>query len=221
MRVMPELGRSDAPSCYTSDMERCAPSDPSAVLYVRQLTADELEAVRATKRFFKETAWDEWRTTQVLRFEGPNAEFEVDAHFPTDLVSVPGVVAWFIPRAGRYGRAAVLHDYLWRFPERTGRDRRQADYRFRLQMQRDGVSLLRRWVMWAAVRASAILQRKGGAGWWKDVPGAAALLLLVAAPVVVLPAIAILVSTVVFWVLETIIALVVPEETPQPIQLKT
>lgn len=202
-------------------MERCAPTDPSAVLYVRQLTAAELDALRATKRFFKEAAWDEWRTTQALQFEGPNREFEVDAGFPTDLVSVPGVVAWFIPRAGRYARAAVLHDYLWRFPDRTGCDRRQADYRFRLQMQRDGVSLLRRWVMWAAVRVSAIVQGKGGVGWWKDVPGALALLLLVAAPIVVLPAAAILVSTVVFWLLETVIALVVPDETPAPIQLKT
>ena len=215
------LGRSDAPSCYTSDMERCAPADPSAVLFVRQLTGTELEAVRATQRFFKETAWDEWRTTQPLRFEGPNCAVEVSADFATDLVSAPGVVAWFIPRAGRYARAAVLHDYLWRYPDRTGCDRRQADYRFRLQMQRDGVSLLRRWVMWATVRASAILQGKGGAGWWKDVPGAAVLLLLVAAPVVALPALAILVSTVVFWLLETVIAVVVPDETPAPIQWKT
>ena len=202
-------------------MEQCAPANPSAVLHVRQLTAAELETVRAAKRFFKETAWDEWRTTQTLRFEGPNREFEVCTDFATDLVSVPGVVAWFIPRAGRYARAAVLHDYLWRYPERTSVDRRQADYRFRLQMQRDGVSLLRRWVMWAAVRMSAILQGKGGADWWKDVPGAFALLLLVAAPVVILPGLAILISTVVFWVLETVIALVVQDETPQPIQLKT
>ena len=57
-------------------------------------------------------------------------------------------------------------------------DRRHADYRFRRQMQRDGVSLLRRWIMWAAVRMSAILQGKGGAGWGKDVPGALALLVL-------------------------------------------
>jgi Protein of unknown function (DUF1353) len=201
-------------------MERCAPTDKAAVLYVRQLTADELEAVRASKRFFKESAWDEWRTTQPLRFEGPNERFEVCPEFPTDLVSVPGVVAWFVPRAGRYARAAVLHDYLWRFPDRTGCDRREADYRFRLQMQRDGVSLLRRWIVWAAVRMAAIVQGKGGVGWWKDVPGAV-VLLLVAAPIVVLPGLTILISTVVFWLLETIIAVVVPDETPAPIQLKT
>lgn len=203
-------------------MERCAPPvHKTAVLHVRQLTADELDAVRAAKRFFKESAWDEWRTTQPLGFEGPNEQYEVCADFPTDLVSVPGAVAWFVPRAGRYARAAVLHDYLWRYPDRTGCDRRHADYRFRLQMQRDGVSLLRRWIIWAAVRLSAILQGKGGAGWWKDLPGAALLVLLVAAPIVFLPALTILVSTVVFWLFESAIAVVVPDETPPPLPLKT
>ncbi|MDQ2637706.1 MAG: DUF1353 domain-containing protein [Actinomycetota bacterium] len=201
--------------------QRCAPIHKDAVVHVRQLTADELETLRAAKKIFKESAWDEWRTTQPLTFDGFNRDFEVPQDFPTDLVSVPGVVAWFIPRAGRYARAAVLHDYLWRHPERTGCDRRGADYRFRRQMQRDGVSLLRRWIMWAAVRMSAILQGKGGAGWGKDVPGALALLVLVALPVVLLPGAAILTSTVVFWVLETIVALVVPDESPPPMQLKT
>lgn len=203
-------------------MERCAPPiDKAAVLHVRQLTAEELTALRASKRFFKESAWDEWRTTQPLEFDGPNEQFEVPTDFPTDLVSVPGAVAWFVPRAGRYARAAVLHDYLWRFPDRTGYDHRMADHRFRLQMQRDGVSLLRRWIIWATVRLSAILQGKGGAGWWKDVLGATLLVLLVAAPIVVLPALTILVSTVVFWLLESAIALVVPDETPPPLPLKT
>ncbi|WP_082974081.1 DUF1353 domain-containing protein [Mycobacterium sp. E740] len=202
-------------------MKRCAPPiDKAAVLHVRQLTAEELDAVRAKKRFFKESAWDEWRTTQPLEFDGPNEQFEVPTDFPTDLVSVPGVVSWFIPRAGRYARAAVLHDYLWRFPDRTGCDHRVADHRFRLQMQRDGVSLLRRWIIWATVRLSAMLQGKGGAGWWKDLPGATLLVLLVA-PIVLVPAAVILVSTVVFWLLESAIALVVPDETPPPLPLKT
>ena len=93
------------------------------------------------------------------------SRLEVCDDFSTDLVSVPNVFSWFIPRAGRYARAAVLHDYLLRYPERVGVDPREADRRFRLQMQRDGVSLLRRWIMWAAVRMAAILRGKGGAGW--------------------------------------------------------
>ncbi len=201
--------------------QRCAPIDKDAVVHVRQLTADELDTLRAAKKLFKESAWDEWRTTQPLTFDGFNHEFEVCENFATDLVSVPSVFAWFVPRAGRYARAAVLHDYLWRYPDRTGCDRRQADYRFRRQMQRDGVSLLRRWIMWAAVRMAAIVQGKGGAGWAKDVPGALALLVLIALPVVLLPGVAILASTFVFWLLEAVVALVVPDETRPPLQLKT
>jgi uncharacterized protein DUF1353 len=205
---------------YSCLMTQCSPpTDSDAVLHVRQLTADELERAQSNKKFFKESAWDEWRTTQVLEFDGPNHEFEVCPNFPTDLVSVPNVVSWFIPRAGRYARAAVLHDYLWRRPMRI--DRRQADWRFRLQMQRDGVSLLRRWIMWAAVRMSSILSGKGGPGWWKDVPGAVALLVLVALPIVLLPVLTIALSTLVFWILESLVALVVPDETPAPLQLKT
>jgi hypothetical protein len=91
---------------------RSAPTDRDAVVHVRQLTADELEDARSKKKFFKESAWDEWRTTQALKFDGPNYEFEVCDNFSTDLVSVPSVVAWFIPRralcaGGRAPRLSV------------------------------------------------------------------------------------------------------------------
>lgn len=201
--------------------QRCAPVLREEVLHVRQLTADELEQAQAKRRFFKENAWDEWRTTQPLKFDEPNSEYEVCADFSTDLVSVPSVVAWFIPRAGRYARAAVLHDYLWRYPERLGIDHRHADRCFRRQMQRDGVSLLRRWIMWAAVRSASILRGKGGAGWWKDAVIAIPLLLLIALPIVILPVVTIAISTVAFWLVESFVALLVPDEAPVPLQMKT
>lgn len=191
------------------------------MLHVRQLTADELEALQARKRFFKESAWDEWRTTQPLAFDEQNREFVVPEDFPTDLVSVPNIVSWFIPRAGRYARAAVLHDYLLRNSQRLGIDARQADTCFRRQMQRDGVSLLRRWIMWAAVRMASILRGRGGAGWWHDALVALPLLLIVALPIVILPVIAIAISTVAFWLLESFVALLVPDEPPVPLPLKT
>ncbi len=81
-------------------------------------------------------------------------------------------------------------------------------------MQLDGVSLLRRWNMWATVRMSSILCYKGGPGWWTDAPGTLALLVLVALPIVLLPVIAIAASTIVFWFLESLTALVVPNEMP-------
>jgi hypothetical protein len=75
--------------------------------------------------------------------------------------------------------------------------------------------------MWAAVRISSIVQGKGGAGWLKDLAGALLLLVFIALPIVLSPVITIAVSTIAFWVLESIVALVVPDETPVPIQLKT
>ncbi len=88
-------------------------------------------------------------------------------------------------------------------------------------MQRDGVSLLRRWIMWATVRTLSVAKGKGGKRWPLDLAGALALLVFVALPIVVLPVITIAVSTVVFWVLESLVALVVPDEAQVPIQLKT
>jgi hypothetical protein len=198
-----------------------APADKEAVLHVRQLTAVELEEAQRARRFFKESAWDEWRTTQPLQFEGLNQQFVVYEDFSTDLVSVPGVFSWFIPRAGRYARAAVLHDYLWQCGDGIGVDHKQADTRFRVQMQRDGVSLLRRWIMWATVRTLSVAKGKGGKRWPLDLAGALALLVFVALPIVVLPVITIAVSTVVFWVLESLVALVMPDEAQVSIQLKT
>ena len=198
---------------------RIAPATHEQVLHIRQLKAAELEKVRDGKRYFKETAWDEWRTTQPLEFDGRNHEYKVVSNFATDLVSVPNVFSWFIPRAGRYARAAVLHDYLWRRPMRI--NRRDADRRFRLQMELDGVSLLRRWIMWSVVRFVSIGKCKGGPGWWKDAAGAGALLLFVALPIVLLPVIAIALSTVVFWIVESMVALFVPDEKAQWPQFMT
>lgn len=197
---------------------RIAPAKHEQVLHVRQLNADELEKVRAAKRWFKEAAWDEWRTTQPLEFDGYNDEFTVNPGFATDLVSVPTVFSWFIPRAGRYARAAVLHDYLWRNPEKI--NRRDADTRFRRQMELDGVSLLRRWMMWAVVRAISIGSGRGGPGWRKDAVGVA-LLLVLALLIVAVPAIAILLSSFVFWIVESLVAVFAPGESVQSPQLMT
>ena len=153
-----------------------------------------------------------------LKLDGPNEQFEVCDDFSTDLVSVPSVVAWFIPRAGRYARAAVLHDYLLRYPERVGIDSREADRRFRLQMQRDGVSLLRRWIMWAAVRSASILRARvaqaGGKMPWPQCRYSCSS----RCSIVLLPVITIAISTFVFWLLESFTALVVPDEAPVPLQ---
>ena len=146
--------------------------------------------------------WDRWRTTRKLKVQADEMH-TVRSDFPTDLVSVPNMFAWFVPRAGRYARPAVLHDYLW---ERVkyGYDRRDADRQFRLAMKAAEVSLLRRWIMWAAVRMNSIFaKRDPGRGGLMDVPGVL-LMLAVAFPIVAPPAALILVSSMVFVAMEKI-----------------
>ena len=68
--------------------------------------------------------------------------------FVTDLATVPRLpLAWLIA-GGVANRAAVLHDWLY-----FRRYRRQwADAVFYAAMREEGVSLWRRWIMWASVR---------------------------------------------------------------------
>jgi hypothetical protein len=192
-------------------------SAESTVLHVRQLT--EGERADATNPRAG-NPWDQWRTTQPLDAEVDNNTFVVRTDFPTDLVSVPNIFAWFIPRAGQYARAAVLHDYLWCLSERGEFDRRQADRNFRLKMQADEVPLLRRWIMWAAVRLASLTKRGGAKGWWKDLP-AVLLMLVIAAPIVIPPAVLILVSSLVFQAIELIASPLDGSQARPKLQLKT
>lgn len=163
---------------------------PKQVLHIRQSCDDPTT----------DKEWDRWTTTQELEVKA-DAIRTVPSGFGTDLVSVPNIFAWFIPRAGRYARAAVLHDYLWA----QGYDRRVADRQFRLAMQTAEVSLLRRWIMWAAVRMNSIFaKRDPGKGGLIDVPGVL-LMLAIAFPIVAPPAVLILVSSMVFTAMEKIV----------------
>ena len=40
-------------------------------------------------------------------------KIEVPAGFQTDFASVPKCLQWLLPPVGKYGKAAVLHDYLY------------------------------------------------------------------------------------------------------------
>lgn len=67
----------------------------------------------------------------------------------TDLASVPGILLWFVPRYGNHTLPALLHDQLVDFD--LVENREKADRIFRDAMGEQGVHLLRRWLMWAAV----------------------------------------------------------------------
>lgn len=82
----------------------------------------------------------------------------VPAGFQTDLASIPRLFRGFIPSAGPYQRAAVLHDYVYATrPE--GWTRKEADQLFLDAMEAAGVNWITRHTMHAAVRAG------GWKGW--------------------------------------------------------
>ena len=58
-----------------------------------------------------------WRLAEPfvyhLGIEGSGVEISVPLDFITDLTSVPWGFRWIIPAWGKYGKAAVLHDYLY------------------------------------------------------------------------------------------------------------
>jgi len=114
-----------------------------------------------------------WTILRALTYHGRVDDFEVPAEGHTDFASVPRVFVWFLPRYGRYTRAAILHDYLWSVAVPAGRlSRIDAGGVFRSAMRELEVSFLRRWIMWAAVRWGALAKRDGRHGWWREAPRA-------------------------------------------------
>ena len=73
----------------------------------------------------------------------------VPAGFVTDFASSPSQVWWLIPPWGRYGKAAVVHDYLYQTHLRT---REEADNIFRESMEVLGVDKRRVFIMYWGVR---------------------------------------------------------------------
>lgn len=151
----------------------------------------------------------EWELEEALTYRGESDEFVVPKGMLTDFASVPRVFVWFLPRYGRYTRAAILHDYLWRF--RVGNDtepvsRRDADGLFRRVMRELDVPFLRRWIMWAAVRWAALLKPGGQKGWLRDAPEVL-LITAVALPLVLPPAILVGIGLGVFYLLELLLVL--------------
>jgi hypothetical protein len=147
-----------------------------------------------------------WELREEVGYRGRDATFTVPVGFRTDFASVPTVFVWLIPRYGVYTKAAIVHDYLCR---EAPVNRADADGIFRRALRELGVSELRRWIMWAAVRAGSLLSGAGAGSWL--------LWLLVAVPAVAFLAVPALVLTVwlaLFWVLEWIAYAFVGRRTP-------
>lgn len=120
-------------------------------------------------------------------YSGKHESFTVPAGQDTDFATVPSGITWLIPRYGRWTKAAILHDYLWRTGVVTKRD---ADGIFRRALRELGVPVYKRWLMWTAVRVTSILLHRGLRGTpFKDilflVPFAIFNVILLAIPVTV------------------------------------
>ena len=101
------------------------------------------------------------RLTQSLNFSHGGFSAVVPRGFETDLASIPPIFAAFgFTKLGRYDKAAVVHDYLYRQIAATEKDPLQqtmsrflADAIFREAMMTLGVAPWKRILMFYAVRA--------------------------------------------------------------------
>jgi hypothetical protein len=148
---------------------------------------------------------ENWELRQPLTYAGKTEIWKVPETMRTDFASVPRLFVWLLPRYGRYTKAAIVHDYLWRERARNGvMDWRDADATFRRALRELEVAFLRRWVMWAAVRWGSFLKPGGLQGWWRDA-WAVLLVSIVAVPIVAPPAILVLLGLIAFYAVEMLL----------------
>jgi hypothetical protein len=86
--------------------------------------------------------------------EGSDDSIHVPVGFLTDFASVPRLLWWLLPCWGRYGNAAVIHDFLYWEQSRT---RKESDRVFLEAMGVLRVGWLVRYALFSAVRMF---------GWW-------------------------------------------------------
>ena len=83
------------------------------------------------------------------RVDGARDSIRVPKGFVTDFASIPRWLWWLYPPTGRWGRAAVLHDWLYC---KATRPRKACDDVFLEAMRVLGVPWHRRYLMFLAVR---------------------------------------------------------------------
>lgn len=92
-----------------------------------------------------------WVVEQDLRFISNSGDIiYIPAGLETDFASVPRVFWSIIPPTGRWGSAAVLHDFLY---ETRFYDRKTCDDLFLEAMKNLGVNYFVRYIMYYAVRS--------------------------------------------------------------------
>ena len=90
-----------------------------------------------------------WELVQPLEYRGRDRRITVPAGTITDFASTPRMLWVLLPPFGRYMRAAVVHDHLYRT---KGVDRRTADRIFFRIMVESRTRIFRALLMYTAVR---------------------------------------------------------------------
>lgn len=108
-------------------------------------------------------------------------QFIIPAGTVTDLATTPRLLWNLLPPTGIYEAAAVAHDYWCSEGIARGElTSREADAYFRDMMGEAGVGLIRRWIMWAGVRAAAPFSpKRRPSGFIRDAPLVLGIALLV------------------------------------------
>lgn len=147
-----------------------------------------------------QTSETSWTLNTPVRY----GTWRVPAGYVTDFASVPRLVWSLVPRFGAYTAATVLHDWLITDALRRGRiTSRAVDRTFREAMGDLGVSIPRRWLMWAGVRWGALVNpNRRDWPWLRDLP--AVLLVSVLALPLFLPAVVVVPSLVICRLLDLI-----------------
>lgn len=107
-----------------------------------------------------------WILCERFRYwiDGTSA-ITVPEGFVTDFASIPRLFWNIMPPWGKYGKAAVVHDFLYRFGGKIGGGKRLSrstcDGIFRDAMSVLGVPWITRSTMWGAVRAFGWAAWKG------------------------------------------------------------
>lgn len=93
-----------------------------------------------------------FRLIDAVSYDYGLQHFVVPAGFVTDFASIPGIGRMFLPKWGRYGWAAILHDYLYSSacPELVSR--KEADRMFKTFMKVRDTPLIHTWIIYTAVR---------------------------------------------------------------------
>lgn len=163
-----------------------------------------------------------WRLIDHIVWHGHNRDgtpitVEVPPGRDTDFASTPPVLWTMFPPYGDYTAAAIAHDHMWRDLAKSGAmTYADADHHLREMLRASGVSWLRRWIMFSAVRWGSLLTRKGGhKGWLRDTPAVLGMS-LVALPYVAIPAVVNAVHTLLFDLTEVLISAAIPSSKGTP-----